>query len=73
MQIEPNLSPWLTETLVDYHLDGLPNNCCFCFMLAVHNGYGCLRVESLIPGSFVFDLLKEKQVGRSFLVSHQWN
>jgi hypothetical protein len=38
-------------------------------MLAVHNGYGRLRVESLIPGSFVFDVLKEQQVEGLFLLA----
>jgi hypothetical protein len=56
------------ETLVNYRLDGLPTNRCFGFMLALHNGYGCLRIESLIPGSFDFDVLKEKQVKGLFLL-----
>jgi hypothetical protein len=38
-------------------------------MLNVHHGYGRLRVESLIPGSFVFDLLKEKQIEGLFLLT----
>jgi hypothetical protein len=26
LQVEPDISPWLTETLVNYHLDGVPAN-----------------------------------------------
>jgi hypothetical protein len=69
MQIQPAISPELTEPLVNYQLDGIPNNRCFGFRLNVHNGFGHLHVESLIPGSFVFDLLKEKDVECLFLLA----
>jgi hypothetical protein len=26
VQIEPGISPWLTHTLINYHLDGIPND-----------------------------------------------
>jgi hypothetical protein len=51
MAIKHDISPWLTETLVNYHLDGLPTTQTFGFLLNLHHGYGRLRVESLIPGS----------------------
>jgi hypothetical protein len=69
MTIEPDISPWLTDTLVNFHLDGLPSNRCFGFMLNIHHGYGRLRVESIIPGSFVFDLLQNKHVEGLFLLA----
>jgi hypothetical protein len=68
MTVEPDISPWHTDTLVN-HLDDIPNNICFGFMLNVHNGYGHLSVESLIPGSFVFDLRKEKHLEGLFLLA----
>ncbi len=33
MEIEPDLSSWLTETLVIYHMDGMPASRTFSFML----------------------------------------
>jgi hypothetical protein len=50
MEIEPDTPPWLTDTLVKYHLDGMPDAHTFGFMLNLYQGYGRLRVESLIPG-----------------------
>jgi hypothetical protein len=69
LELEPDVSPWLTETLVNYHLDGMPNTRTFGFMLDLHHGYGRLRVESLIPGSFIYDALKNKHVEGLFLLA----
>jgi hypothetical protein len=49
MEIEPEISPCLTDTLLNYHVNGMPNNRTFCFLLNLHFGYGCLCIESLIP------------------------
>jgi hypothetical protein len=69
MEVKPNISPWLTDTLVNYHMDGMPWSRTFGFLLTLHPGYGRLRVESLIPGSFVYDYLKDKQVEGLFLLT----
>jgi hypothetical protein len=68
MEIEPDVSPWLTNTLVNYHVDGMPCNRTFGFLLNLHFGYGCLRIESLIPGSFIYDVLRDKG-GRFFFLT----
>jgi hypothetical protein len=52
MEIEPDILPWLKETLVNYHMDGMPGKHTFGFMLNLHSGNGRLCVKSLIPGSF---------------------
>jgi hypothetical protein len=69
MEIEPDVSPLLTETLVNYHMDGMPGNHTFDFMLDLWSSYDCLRVESLLPGSFLCDYLCDKQVEGLFLIA----
>jgi hypothetical protein len=49
-------------------VEGIPVTQTFGFMLNLHYGYGCLKVESLIPGSFVFDTLRDKQLEGLFLL-----
>jgi hypothetical protein len=62
MIIKPDISPWLNDTLVNYHLNGLPTTMTFGFTLDKHAGYGHLRVYTLIQGSFVYDGLRDKHV-----------
>jgi hypothetical protein len=69
MTIEPDVSPWLTDTLVNYHIDGVPAARTFGMLLTLHQGYGRLRVESLVPGSFIYDSLHDKNVEGLFLLA----
>jgi hypothetical protein len=69
MACEPDVSPSLTDTLVNFHIPGTPNTQTFGFMLNIHYGYGRLRLESLIPGSFVHDHLRDKQLEGLFLLT----
>jgi hypothetical protein len=68
LKIEPDTLPY---SLVNYHIDGTPRSHTFGFMLNLHYGYGCLClcVESLIPGSFVYDSLQDKQLEGLFLLT----
>ncbi len=68
-EIEPNISPWLTDILVNYHMYGIPVTRTFGFMLNIHSGYGRLRVERLLAGSFVYDCLWDKHVEGLFLLA----
>jgi hypothetical protein len=67
--IEPDISPWLTDSLVNYHIDGVPDSRMFGFMLDLHQGYGRLKVASLIPSSFVYVALQDKHVEGLYLLA----
>jgi hypothetical protein len=67
--LEPDISPWLTDSLVNYHIDGIPASRMFGFMLDLHHGYGRLKVASIIPGSFVYMSLKDKHVEGLYLLA----
>jgi hypothetical protein len=51
-ELEPDILPWLTDSLVNYHVPHTPPGKTFGFAFHPHPGFGRLRVISLIAGSF---------------------
>jgi hypothetical protein len=67
-QLEPDISPWLTDSLVNYHVPHTPPGKTFGFVFQPHPGFGRLRVISLIPGSYAFKHLSNKNLTGTFLL-----
>jgi hypothetical protein len=67
--LEPDISPWLTDSLVNYHVPHFPSTKTFGFVLHPHPGFGRLRIISLIPGSYAHEHLSDKHLPGSFLLA----
>jgi hypothetical protein len=68
-QLEPDISPWLTDSLVNHHIPHLPPTKTFGFVLHPHPGFGRLRVISFIPGSYAYEHLNDKNLSGTFLLA----
>jgi hypothetical protein len=69
VKLEPDISPWLTDTLVSHHIPHYPPSRTFGFVLHPHPGFGRLRIVSFIPGSYAHDYLKDKNLTGTFLLA----
>jgi hypothetical protein len=68
-QLEPDISPWLTDSLVNHHIPHNPPGKTFGFVLHPHPGFGRLRVISFIPGSYAYKHLNDKNLSGTFLLA----
>jgi hypothetical protein len=68
-RLEPDISPWLTDSLVNYHVPHCPPGKTFGFVLDPHPGFGRLRIISFIPGSYAHEYLQHKRLAGTFLLA----
>jgi hypothetical protein len=69
VQLEPDISPWLNDTLVNHHIPHYPPSKTFGFVLHPHPGFGCLRIISFIPGSYAHKHLHNNNLSGTFLLA----
>jgi hypothetical protein len=69
MTLEPDISPWLSDTLVNHFVPALPPGHHFGF--STHNDEVFTRVKiiGLIPGSFAANHLVSKDVINMYLLA----
>ena len=68
-QLEPDISPWLSDSLVNFHIPHDPPGKTFGFVLHPHPGFGRLRIISLIPGSYAHEYLQHENISGTFLLA----
>ena len=67
--LEPDISPWLSDSLVNFHIPHDPPGKTFGFVLHPHPGFGRLRIINFIPGSYAHEYLQHKNLSGTFILA----
>ena len=68
IRLEPDINPWLDDSLQSFHVEGTPTTRNFGFLLHRHEGIGRLQVQQILPGTFVYESLKDHKLIGHFLL-----
>jgi hypothetical protein len=69
LTLEPDVSPWLSDTLVNHFVPAIPPGHHFGFSTKDDEVFTRVKIVGLIPGSFAFDHLASKNVINMYLLA----
>jgi hypothetical protein len=69
MALEPDVSPWLSDTLVNHFVPALPPGHHFGFSTHDDANFTRVKILALIPGSFAATHLSEKNIVNMYLLA----
>jgi hypothetical protein len=69
LTLKPDVSPWLSDTLVNHFVPALPPGHHFGFSTQDDEAFTCVKILGLIPGSFAATHLASKDVINMYLLA----